>query len=488
MYLASSDSPRTSGVVETQDSSHTSPAAVTDTAVSTLSAPVEVYGLKTLPNELLCKIFWHCTSNYIPISANGRSTPLILSQVSSKWRSVALSYPWLWNEISIDYGDWSKMPRLARHAHSHLGRSGNLPISIYTSGTIHPYSQGPADTNAIRELVSPYAPRIRHITLAFPLDWMNKFLRNTASIQEVQSLESIRLVYHPTEGSDELLDNNLFMHAPNLRKVELEYVSEVGWKYLSPNTVHLPWSQIEELNLIHIVASPSYLQNILVQCGSLQKCTLSIIKVAEDLPDQFHFLFHHPPPLNHVYLSSIKHLTLHNPKNFDYIKYLTGLRIHFPSLEHFGITTGGDSRNGRQWSHTQFMQVIAENTVPLRSVSTPAHISEGDIESIMGEVPSLVELDVSRGSSISETTVRLMLHGYLASQLEVLKCAVAPKLLSDFLDMVESRFVPRKSQAKYRGFKKLVIRSPKDSDGYREVHERIEELQDFGRDITIVDA
>ncbi|KAG5730353.1 hypothetical protein E4T56_gene11614 [Termitomyces sp. T112] len=488
MYLAPSDSSQASSDAKAQDMIRASSTSAGDTSTSSSPALVGFKGMENLPTELLCKVFWHCTSNYTPISTNGPSMPLILSQVSSQWRSVAMAFPWLWNEVVIDCGDWSNMPKLVKCAHYHLERSGDLPISIYTSGSIRPSSQGPADTNAIHQLVSPYASRIWHTTLAFPLDWLNNFLRNTASIEEVQSLESLKLVYHPTEGSGQLADNNLFIHAPKLRKVELEYASELGWRYLAQNTVHLPWSQIEELNFIHIVASPSYLQYMLVRCVTLEKCTLSIVKVAEEITNQFHFLIPHPPQLNHISLPSIKHLTLYNPKNFDYIKYLAGLRIHFPSLEHFGIASGGDPRNGRQWSHTQFKQFITEANVLLRSVSTPAHISDADIESIIGEVPSLVELDVSEGSSISETTVRLMLQGYLASQLEVLKCAVAPELLSNFLDMVESRFVPRKSKAKYRGFKKLVIRCPKDSDGYREVEERVEELQELGRDITVVDA
>ncbi|KAG6860641.1 hypothetical protein C0995_009121 [Termitomyces sp. Mi166 len=483
MHLAPFSPSQASSEAEVQDPTHASSTSAGDTSVS--SSSVSLDGIENLPTELLCKIFWHCTSNYIPISDHGPSTPLILSQVSSKWRSVGMSFPWLWNEIVIDCGDWSKMPKLVQRAHEHLKRSGDLTISIHTSGSIHFSNRSPTDTGVIQQLVAPYVARIRHITLAFPVDWLNNFLRNSANIDDVQSLESLKLVYHPTEGSGRLTHNSLFIHAPRLRKVELEYASELRWRYLNPNTVQLPWSQIEELNFIHLVTSPSYLQSILVQCANLEKCTLSIIKATEE--SSHHPFLYNSPQLNHLNLPSIKHLTLYNPKNFDYAKYLAALRIHFPSLEHFSIASGGDPRNGRQWSHMQFMHFIRETPLPLRSVSTPAHISDTDIESIMGEVPSLVELDVTEGKSISETTVRLMLQGYLASQLEILKCSVAPELLSNFLDMVESRFVSRKSTAKYRGFKKLVIRCPKDSDGYREVQERIEELQDSGRDITIVD-
>ncbi|KAG6839367.1 hypothetical protein H0H87_000998 [Tephrocybe sp. NHM501043] len=191
---------------------------------------------------------------------------------------------------------------------------------------------------------------------------------------------------------------------------------------------------------------------------------------------------------NHVSFPSLKHLTLYNPKNFDYSKYLASLRIHFPSLEHFGTSSSGDPRNGRQWSHSQFVAILTENVVPLLSVSTPAHISHADIENIIGDVPSLRVLDVREGDPISETTIRLMTQGYLAQQMEELTCAVAPMLLSSFLDMVEGRYVSRRSKAIYRGFKKLVIRCPKNSQGYVDVHERIEELRQWGRDITVVES
>ncbi|KAG6864624.1 hypothetical protein C0991_008186 [Blastosporella zonata] len=447
-------------------------------------------GMEDLPTELLCNIFDHTVSNFTPISTKGSSTPATLSQVSRKWHSVAIGYSWLWNDIVVDCGDWSEMPRLLDIAHEHLQRSGDLPITIRTLGSISPLITAPMDTLAIHNLVAPYAGRIRHLTLAFPVDWMNNFLRHTANPSIVELLESVKLVYHPTRDSAHLGQNNIFTHAHALRKLEIEYVSELGWKYLDPNTVSIPWGQITELNLIHVVASPSYMQAILSNCSALEKCTLSIIKVADDLAHAgLGFLNFAPPSpsLNNLSLPSVKHLKLYNPKNFDYIKYLAGLRVHFPNLEHFSIASSGDPRNGRVWSQPQFAELLSEIIVPLRSVSTPAQICDTDIESIIGEVPSLVELDVRQGDPISRTTVRLMMQGYLACKLEVLKCAVTPELLSSFLDMVESRYVSRKSKAKYRGFKIIVIRCPKDSDGYREVQDRIEDLTQCGRDITVVE-
>ncbi|KAG6915572.1 hypothetical protein DXG01_010908 [Tephrocybe rancida] len=445
-------------------------------------------GIDDLPTELLCKIFEHTVSNSTPISATGYSTPATLSQVSQKWRSVTNSTPWLWNDVLIDCADWSDMPRLIHNAHAHLQRCGDLPISIRTMGSSDSSKKSPKDDLAIQALMAPYAGRIRHLTLSLPVVWMNNFLRHTANPADVQFLESLKLVYHPSKESPHLSENNLFTHAHALRKVEFEYVSEMGWKYLEANTVNLPWEQLTELNLIHVVATPSYLQSILVKCVALEKCTLSIIKAVDEIPHHHLFFVPPPPTLAHVNLPSIRHLTLYNPKNFDYTKYLAGLRIHFPSLEHFSVSSSGDPRNGRQWSQSQFEALISENTGTIRSVSTPAHISDVDIESVIGEVRSLVELDVSEGDNISETTVRLMTQGYLAPALEVLKCAVAPDMLSSFLDMVEGRYVSRKSKAKYRGFKTLVIRCPKDSDGYREVHERVEDLQQCGRDITVMDS
>ncbi|KAG6828162.1 hypothetical protein H0H92_008973 [Tricholoma furcatifolium] len=418
-----------------------------------------------LPAELLCKIFSICLSpafSPTPISRlGGPSTALVLSHVCTFWRAVALGFPWLWNRVTLDFGDSFKLSMgispearrsrararaLVRAAHGHLARSGELGVELHMMSDTWDMehrrplgrnfelmqiatdpdfadvddSEAEAEAeeeehNLLRALVGPYLGRIKHLGLAGPIEWMNDFLlfpsgptlngNGTVDLDidhEVgswpdapsvfASLESVRLTYHPVNYTDHIAPRHAFAHAPRLRRVELCYASDGAWKSFLQHTLIFPWEQLTYLGLIHVVARAECLQTVLSRCTSLEELLLSVIKSMDDaLPNAQPHLpaFPHPnlhwfqipqahahananaqaqahphaqgfpvnaqgltlaqvmaqagaplpatQPLNHLSLPSITRLTLYNPKNFDYWKYLLGLRIHFPSLQHLAF-------------------------------------------------------------------------------------------------------------------------------------------------------
>ncbi|GLB35690.1 hypothetical protein LshimejAT787_0212550 [Lyophyllum shimeji] len=215
---------------------------------------------------------------------------------------------------------------------------------------------------------------------------------------------------------------------------------------------NLPLHQLQELHLLHFTLWSEELSSMLGRCQNLEACTLFVTK-------DYHSSTGGPPAFATA-IPGVRSLTLYNAKNFDY-------------------------DNSRKWAQAQFNALTSRSCFALRTLSTSTHINNVDIESVLGEMPSLVELDVLEGEPISDSTLRLLCRGLLGPKLEVLKCAVEPGMLSDFLDMLDCRYVPKKSRAVYRGLRSVVIRCSKNTAGYTEVCERLQELKHSGRDVAV---
>ncbi|KAK7050621.1 hypothetical protein R3P38DRAFT_2488649, partial [Favolaschia claudopus] len=56
-----------------------------------------------VPYELTSKIFILCLPRNTRVRPNPRTTPLLLAQICSRWRVIALSLPELWNSLFLDF-------------------------------------------------------------------------------------------------------------------------------------------------------------------------------------------------------------------------------------------------------------------------------------------------------------------------------------------------------------------------------------------------
>ena len=99
--------------------------------ISLQAHKVLISPVQLTPSELWAKIFVLCVSEDEFVEISALKAPLLLGQICSHWRDIALSTPALWNSIRL--GAWErlglplvKMPLIK----AWLGRSGNLPLSI----------------------------------------------------------------------------------------------------------------------------------------------------------------------------------------------------------------------------------------------------------------------------------------------------------------------------------------------------------------------
>jgi len=436
-----------------------------------------------LPPEMLAEIFEHYVSDPIVIRSKntpGAVSPLVLSQICSTWRAVAMGTPTLWNKVLIKCDDWQDAKQLIDRAHKFLERSGSSLLTLYSSGPgSHPYIQSQplplsfeAGSKLIRNFIEPYTSRLESLKLSFPSSWLQHFLSISAGDEWFfPHLQSVDMVYNSGEYGESSHKESIdfFVNAPLLSRFKL--VAGNHSAYLRSTSYLLPWSQLIDLHLFRINVPMPALPALLSSCTSLSSCTLTVMK-------------EYLAPDSLIAIPTLRSLTLHNPHNFDYNKYLESLA--FPSLSHLSVLLY-DGRNGTKWSHTQFTALLARSACTLASLHTTAHIEHPDIEAVLGDVPSLVELDVQRGQPVSASTLRFICNGLMAPSLEVIKCVVEPGMLDDFLDMLDCRHVPHKSQAVYRGIRKAVVRCDMQTGEYEEVVERLEELRACGRDVTVED-
>src|ERR1700685_988533 len=95
--------------------------------------------IRRIPPEILAKIFVLCLPDDDVVEVDVLDAPLLLVQICSHWRNIALSTPRLWNSISVDIkfdevsADYTLDCRPFGRKHSieaWLSGSGNLPLSI----------------------------------------------------------------------------------------------------------------------------------------------------------------------------------------------------------------------------------------------------------------------------------------------------------------------------------------------------------------------
>ncbi|KAJ7807114.1 hypothetical protein B0H13DRAFT_590108 [Mycena leptocephala] len=122
---------------------------------------------RRLPEDVISAIFIACVSSTSNATLDSETAPLLLCQVCSAWRRVALSTPQLWTSLHIPLLSTSKTQDLADIASCWLSRSGVLPLSIsliYTD--VHEQSDEP-DLSPLASLAK-FSLRWKSINMVLP--------------------------------------------------------------------------------------------------------------------------------------------------------------------------------------------------------------------------------------------------------------------------------------------------------------------------------
>ncbi|KAJ7482972.1 hypothetical protein B0H11DRAFT_1208714 [Mycena galericulata] len=129
---------------------------------------------KKLPAELLAEIFLFCTTSPVSLPPKTDEPLLMLLQVCSSWREMALQIPELWANISVSFTAEATVEWITDVAEQWISRSGaEYPLSI-TAQCTGPFAtlvcENPALLSGSVALVVTNSYRMRHFDLAAPFE------------------------------------------------------------------------------------------------------------------------------------------------------------------------------------------------------------------------------------------------------------------------------------------------------------------------------
>jgi hypothetical protein len=233
--------------------------------------------IRTLPAETLGEIFIHCLPK--KVHPSHKHAPLLLCQICSRWRRIALLVPQLWCTFSISPdmpGDYNseillRDERLINNSirtgnewFQRAGSAGTLSLSLRS---------GAVDEEALRrivdELVVPRADQFRNLELVSSrLAPFSSFLSLPPG--SAQHLNSLVLGF---EGG---VPVTIFESASRLRRACVSG--------LYGNDLLLPWRQLTHLKIAQYLSAPRWI-SLMSQCVNLQEGVFGVRGInASDLP------------------------------------------------------------------------------------------------------------------------------------------------------------------------------------------------------------
>ncbi|KAJ7779197.1 hypothetical protein B0H16DRAFT_1501908 [Mycena metata] len=358
--------------------------------------------MRTFPPEILGLIFIFCRdvdyeyADYPFVVV--RNSPMVLTHVCSRWRTVADSTPRLWSTLRFPksaFKDDGGPPVLQQM----LDRSRNLPLGI----TVQSMPTEQCDSCGFRHILDSDFGETRWLDIVWALH------RRLESIDLDLTSEEPARYYCPQQtvfpilsslnlslpGNDEaplveILES--FRNAPALRSLKLH--TDNSWDYCL--LANFPWSQLTTINLA-LPVSVEGVRDLLIRCPALEVVILPSLWDLDDLSDD-----PPPPPLPMV-------TTLPNLRRLE--AAIRGIGIFFvldalslPALDSFSLSTPENPTVG-------FLALQARSQFPL------AHFSLSSIKDLTPEqlfsmlrplAPTLRTLDVKDCACVTNRLFTLL--------------------------------------------------------------------------------
>ncbi|KAF8350996.1 hypothetical protein F5887DRAFT_190044 [Amanita rubescens] len=200
------------------------------------------FPINRLPRDVLAEIFVQCLPEVIlwpRISNVGYSTkkvaPLLLCNVCSSWRALALSIPRLWQDLFLTFTKTMPKSKLATEetiamTHVWIKRSGELPLTL----RLYVCSGGGSQTlyEALLNAITSYTSRWEHVEFRFvPSPIASLQLGNMPYLRTISMFAVPNDIQPP------------FDMCPKLARI-------CDWYFgRTISSVHLPWHQLTHIRL-----------------------------------------------------------------------------------------------------------------------------------------------------------------------------------------------------------------------------------------------
>ncbi|KAJ7476269.1 hypothetical protein B0H11DRAFT_1308639 [Mycena galericulata] len=220
--------------------------------------------IRRLPTEILAEIFLWCRANNLRAGnycvADPSTAPMLLAQISSRWRNICHGTPQLWDLIHLTTSKVS--PALTAEL---LARSRNLPISVQ----LWEYNHIPPTATHTVGIPWDYCDRLKRFSITSTVSFLHPdFLRQHLMFPMLTSLQ-IKVDGTPQLATDAVSLLTAFKNAPCLHRLCLT----ADCAPALPLIFACPWSQLTHLELI-LPIDLAEIRDILVQCTVLQQCNL----------------------------------------------------------------------------------------------------------------------------------------------------------------------------------------------------------------------
>ncbi|KAJ7639373.1 hypothetical protein FB45DRAFT_788125 [Roridomyces roridus] len=222
-----------------------------------------VYPTLSLPTEIISTIFIHClpTKPSGPDSVNVREAPLLLMQVCSRWREIAVSTPELWTSLVIDAN--LRSDHTSDITTTWLQRSRSYPLSRMK--IVGPIEQV-KDFTVLTETFRRHARLFRSLELNLPCDSFNKLDAHRLDFPLLRELSI--LASAPPADADSLDTNiDMFSSVPLLEQLHMYIL-------IPPVFVGLPWGQLRSFTG-DAYGLPDCIEALILM-PNLTECTFSV--------------------------------------------------------------------------------------------------------------------------------------------------------------------------------------------------------------------
>ncbi|KAK0450503.1 uncharacterized protein EV420DRAFT_1704971 [Desarmillaria tabescens] len=385
--------------------------------------------IRNIPEDRVHRILVTCLDIDKPErkdSLDGKSPPLVLSQVCRDWRSVTLSTSQLWSSISLDFDRYRNEVACLYRLQMYILRSGMHDITLSIRST-----KGLSTKNPVTPILFSSAARWVDLHIAIPYLSLHALSAVRGSLHRLTRLR----VEFTTEPRMPLFPPSkpifrAFEYAPLLRSVSINSVCS------AVEQVSLPWPQLTQYTgndwtstYIDILKLAPDMASMSLQCDD--DCGFDI--VLPSIPFR-----HHGLRRLHVYEEAKKPRS--EIRSEGGITHVLS-HVELPALESLSMA----------YRHPNIWIPSSLHLGNLSSLSIDASFiiptgAQADLLSLLRTTPSLSHLSMSMSMAPEEDVILVGLNISInpdvvpgLKSLAFRFINISPGLSSVFVDMVESR-------------------------------------------------
>ncbi|KAF8880962.1 hypothetical protein BD779DRAFT_1675628 [Infundibulicybe gibba] len=234
-----------------------------------------------LPPEIIEIIFLQFCSSKTIFPLEQDEPRLLVTQICSRWRAIALDLPSLWANIRISLG---LAPLLLDPIHAWISRSAQSTLSFGIRIPDH----FPMTSTAIIDPVLQYCT-----SLKLHVDEPTLIRLLSLPPASLQALQKISIMHVPTQRvitSNMILRVTAFQQCLQLRRAKLTFPAHT----IDLADLHLPWHQLTHLDAYLCSLREHECLNVLRQCTALEECSISTFYTPSHDPQRMQAFSRHP--------------------------------------------------------------------------------------------------------------------------------------------------------------------------------------------------